>query len=78
MVVFYSAKASISPALCLVFPTVLLRSGRGLPGPLSPWHCPGRFGRGKPLPYASNPRELAIYMAFPDQKASLREGGGMA
>ena len=68
------------PAAGIHCRTSLLRCGRGrgLPGPLSPWHCPGRFGRGKPLPYASNPRELAIYMAFPDQKASLREGGGMA
>ena len=55
LVVFYSAKASISPALCLVFPTVLLRRGRGLPGPWLPWPCPGRFGRGKPLPYPRLP-----------------------
>lgn len=55
LVVFYSAKASISPALCLVFPTVLLRRGRGLPGPWLPWPCPGRFGRGKPLPYPCLP-----------------------
>ena len=32
--------------------------GRGLPGPLVSWHCPGGFGRGKPLPYAHQPKKF--------------------
>ena len=31
------------------------RRGRGLPGPLLPWDCPGESGRGKPLPYHGLP-----------------------
>ena len=31
--------------------------GRGLPGPWLPWRCPREFGRGKPLPYAQQPKK---------------------
>ena len=38
--------------------------GRGLPGPLVPWHCPGGFGRGKPLPYAQQRKKCGNFQGL--------------
>ena len=58
--------------------TILLRCGRGrgLPGPWLPWHCPGKFGRGKPLPYAHQSKKCGnfqgLFVSSPSRTALTR------
>ena len=50
--------------------------GRGLPGPWLPWHCPGKFGRGKPLPYAHQSKKCGnfqgLFVSSPSRTALTR------
>ena len=58
--------------------TILLHCGRGrgLPGPWLPWHCPGKFGRGKPLPYAHQSKKCGnfqgLFVSSPSRTALTR------
>ena len=55
---------------CAQFLEMLCGRGRGLPGPRVAWFCPGRFGRGKPLPYAPQSKKSGNFRAFPGSKVS--------